>query len=184
MKTLHLLIIAIVGIVTISIVIISVLYVQIQTVQEQKRVIDKTNQKLAANLTIYRDLFGDIPRNYTFMPFAVQTNVYVAGSLGTNPTTTIRVNQPYQVIANITKMENMQPLIYYYCIVQVSNSTGLGYHVGWGQGIFIPKQSFSQCAVSWTPTVPGNYTLTAFAWRSLFGSPLANASTKYVEVVP
>jgi len=184
MNTLHYFIITIAGILSISIVITFVLSVQIKIVQEQKKVLDETNQKLAANLTTYQDLFGTMPKNYTFMPFAVQTNVYVAGPLGTNPITTVRVNQPYQVIANITKMENMQPLIYYYCIVQVSNSTGLGYHIGWGQGIFIPKQSFSQCAVSWTPTVPGNYTLTAFAWRSLFGSPLANASTKYVEVVP
>lgn len=181
MKILYFAII-IVGIV--SIVIISVLSVQILTMQEQKRVLNETNQKLVANLTNYQDLFGSIPKNYTFMPFAVQTNVYVAGPIDINPVTVVRANQPYQVVANITKMENTQPLIYYYCIVEVSNSTGLGYHVGWGQGIFIPKQSFSQCATSWTPTTPGNYTINAFAWRSLFGSPLSNASTSYVQVVP
>ena len=184
MKTLSLSIITIVGIVAVSIVIISVLSVQILTMQEQKKILNETNQKLAENLTNYQDLFGEIPKNYTYLPFAVQTNVYVAGPLETVPVTTVRANQPYQVVANITKMENTQPLIYYYCIVQVSNSTGLGNHIGWGQGIFTPKQSFSQCAVSWTPTVSGNYTLTAFAWRTLFGSPLANASTKYVQVVP
>lgn len=184
MKTLHLSIITIVGIVAVSIVIIFVLSAQILTVQEQKKVLNETNQKLAANLTNYQDLFGNIPKNYTFLPSAVQISVYVAEPFGPYPVTEVKVNQPYQIVANITKMENTQPLIYYYCIVQVSNSTGLGYHVGWGQGIFTPKQSFSQCAVSWTPTVPGNYTLTAFAWRTLFGSPLANASTKYVQVVP
>jgi len=176
--------ITIAGILAIFVVIISVLSAQIQTVQEQKRVIDETNQKLAANLTNYQYLFGDIPKNYTFMTFAVQTNVYVAEPFGTYPVSVVKVNQPYQIVANITKMKNTQPLTYYYCIVQVSNSTGLGYHMGWGEGILTPKQSFSQCAVSWTPTVPGNYTLTAFAWRSLFGTPLANASTKYVQVVP
>ena len=183
MKTLHLSIITIVGIVAVSIVIISVLSVQILTMQEQKKILNETNQKLAANLTNYQDLFGEIPKNYTFLPFAAQTNVYVAGPIDTYPVTVVKANQPYQIVANITKMKNTQPLIYYYCIVQVSNSTGLGYHVGWGQGIFTPKQSFSQCAVSWTPTVSGNYTLNAFAWRTLFGSPLANASTKYVQVV-
>lgn len=183
MKILHLSIIVIVVTMT-SIAIISVMFFQISALQSQTKILDQTNQKLAANLTSYQDLFGGMPNNYTFMPFALQTNVYVAGPLETVPVTTVRANQPYQVVANITKMENTQPLIYYYCIVQVSNSTGLGYHIGWGQGIFIPKQSFSQCAVSWTPTVPGNYTLTAFAWRSLFGSPLANASIRYVEVVP
>lgn len=167
-----------------SIAIISVMFFQISTLQSQTKILDQTNKKLATNLTNYQDLFGIIPKNYTFMPFELKTNVYVAGPIDIIPVTTVRANQPYQVVANITKMENMQPLIYYYCIVQVSNSTGLGYHVGWGQGIFIPKQSFSQCAVSWTPTVSGNYTLTAFAWRSLFGSPLANASMKYVQVLP
>ncbi|MDE1813829.1 MAG: hypothetical protein KGH87_01040 [Thaumarchaeota archaeon] len=183
MKTLHFSIITIACIVATSVVIVSVLSVQILTLQEQKRVLNETTQKLATNLTNYKDLFGDMPKNYTFLPFEVQTNVYVAGPLETVPVTTVIANQPYQIVANITKMENTQPLIYYYCIVQVSNSTGLGYHIGWGQGILTPKQSFSQCAVSWTPTVPGNYTLNAFAWRTLFGSPLANASTRYVQVV-
>lgn len=183
MKT-QIFIIIIAGIAVVSIIIISVLSLQILTLHDQTKILHETNEKLAANLTGYQDLFGSIPKNYTEMPMAVKTSVYVAGAIDTNPVTIVRANQPYQVVANITKMANMQPLIYYYCIVQVSNSTGLGYHVGWGQGIFIPKQSFSQCAVSWTPTVPGNYTLTAFAWRSLFGSPLANASTSYVQVVP
>lgn len=183
MKTLYLSIIVIVVTMT-SIAIISVMFFQISTLQSQTEILDQTNQKLAMNLTNYQDLFGNIPKNYTFMSFALKTSVYVAGPIDIIPVTTVRVNQPYQVVANITKMENMQPLIYYYCIVQVSNSTGLGYHVGWGQGIFVPKQSFSQCAVSWTPTVSGNYTITAFAWRSLFGSPLANASMKYVQVLP
>lgn len=172
------------GIAVVSLTVIFILSFQILTLQDQTKILNETNGKLVANLTNYQDLFGNIPKNYTEMPMAVRTSVYVAGPLDTTPVTIVRANQPYQVVANITKMANMQPLIYYYCIVQVSNSTGLGYHVGWGQGIFIPKQSFSQCAVSWTPTVPGNYTLTAFAWRSLFGSPLANASTDYVQVVP
>ncbi|MDC8452090.1 MAG: hypothetical protein LV477_04165 [Candidatus Nitrosotalea sp.] len=183
MKTLHLLILVI-GVIMVSIAIISVMLFQILTLQSQTKILDQTNQNLSANLTNYQDLFGNIPKNYTLLPFAVQTNVYVAGPIDTYPINIVKVNQPYQVVANITKMENTQPLIYYYCIVQVSNSTGLGYHIGWGQGMFTPKQSFSQCAVSWTPTVPGNYTLTAFAWRTLFGSPLANASTKYVQAVP
>lgn len=182
MKTLHYFIIIIACIVVASIVIVYVLSAQILTLQEQKRVLNEATQKLAANLTNYQNLFGDIPKNYTFLPFAVRTNVYVSGPLETVPVTTVVANQPYQVVANITKMGNTQPLIYYYCIVQVSNSTGLGYHIGWGQGILTPKQPFSQCAVSWTPTVPGNYTLNAFAWRTLFGSPLANASTRYVIV--
>lgn len=182
MKTLHLAII--IGVtVMISLAIISILSFQILTLQDQIRILNTTNQKLTTNLTNYQDLFGNISVNYTQMPMAVRTSVYVAGPIDTKPVTEVKVNQPYQVVANITKMENTQPLIYYYCIVQVSNSTGLGHHVGWGQGTFIPKQSFSQCAVSWTPTIPGNYTLTAFAWRSLFGSPLAEAATSYVQVV-
>ena len=173
----------IVGIAIASIV-ISVLYLQISTLQDQNKVINETNQKLEANLTNYQDLFGSIPKNYTFLPFALQTHVYIAQAINPEPVSKVKVNQPYQVVANITKMENAQPLIYYYCLVQVNNSTDLDHHIGWGQGIFIPKQTFSQCAVSWTPTVPGNYTITAFAWRSLMGSALANASTSYVQVLP
>lgn len=183
MKT-QIFIIVIVGIVVASLTVVFILSFQILTLQDQTKILNETNEKLVANLTGYQVLFGNIPQNYTEMPMAVRTSVYVAGPIDINPVTIVKANQPYQVVANITKMANMQPLLYYYCIVQVSNSTGLGYHYGWGQGIFIPKQSFSQCAVSWTPTVPGNYTLTAFAWRSLFGSPLANASTGYVQVVP
>jgi hypothetical protein len=173
----------IVGI-AIASIIISVLYLQISALQDQNKIINETNQMLETNLTNYQDLFGVIPKNYTSLPFALQTQVYVAQALDTEPVTKVMVNQPYQVIANITKMENVQPLIYYYCLVQVNNSTDLDNHIGWGQGIFTPKQTFSQCAVSWTPTTPGNYTITAFAWRSLMGSPLANAATNHVLVLP
>jgi hypothetical protein len=79
-------------------------------------------------------------------------------------------------------MENSLPVVDYYCIAEVSNATGLNYHIGWGQGMLTPKQTFSQCAVTWTPEIPGNYTISAFAWRSLFGSPLSDVATRYVLV--
>ena len=161
--------------IAIASIVISISYLQISTLQDQNKVINETNQRLEVNLTNYQDLFGSIPKNYTSLPFVLQTHVYIAQAITPEPVTKVRVNQPYQVVANITKMENTQPLIYYYCLVQVTNSTDLDYHIGWGQGIFIPKQTFSQCAISWMPTAPGNYTITAFAWRSLMGSPLANA---------
>ncbi|MDE1840206.1 MAG: hypothetical protein KGH87_09850 [Thaumarchaeota archaeon] len=53
MKTLHLSIITFVGIVAVSIAIIFVLSVQILTMQEQKKILNETNQKLAENLTNY-----------------------------------------------------------------------------------------------------------------------------------
>jgi hypothetical protein len=184
-KTQHISIVVITGIVIISIVVISILFLQILTMQEHIRTLNDTNQKLVANLTNYQNLFGDISKNYTSLSlFALKTSVYVGEPISTGPVSVVKVNHPYQVIANITKNENEQPIIYYYCIVQVTNATGLDPHIGWGQVAFIPKQSFSQCAISWTPTTPGNYTISAFAWHELLGSPLGNASTKSVQVVP
>jgi hypothetical protein len=152
--------------------------------QEQTILLNETNQKLVANITHYQDLFGSMSENYTFASFALKTRVYVADPINPDPVTIVKVNQPYQVVANITKIENVQPIIYYYCIVEVTNATGLDLHIGWGQGMLIPKQISSQCAISWTPTTTGNYTISAFAWRSLSGSPWAESSTSYVQVVP
>ncbi|HEX5358871.1 MAG TPA: hypothetical protein VFW99_03035 [Candidatus Nitrosotalea sp.] len=175
---------SIIAIVIASIAVISVMSLQISTLQDKTRILNETNQKLVANLTNYQDLFGNISKNYTFASFALKTHVYVAQAIGTQPVTEVKLNEPYQVIANITKIENVQPVIYYYCLVQVTDPKGLLVNNGWGQGILIPKQPFSQCAISWTPATLGNYTISAFAWRSLFGTPWAEASTSHVQVVP
>ncbi len=179
MKTVHYVIVVILVIFTIS---ISVLFAQISVLHDIIHVMNDTNQQLEGNLTRYKDLIGTVPENQTYPPFQLKTEVYVAQAISTQPVTEIQVGEPYQIIANITKMENSAPVIDYYCIAEVSKTTGggLNYHMGWGQGMLIPKQAFSQCAVSWTPETPGNYTINAFAWRSLFGPPLSDAATKYV----
>jgi hypothetical protein len=179
MNKLHYVIIATLVILTVS---ISVLFSQIMTLQHTIHVINDTNQQLAENLTRYQDLIGVMPGNYSSSSFQLKTEVYVAQAISTQPVTKVQVGKPYQIIANVTKMENSLPVIDYYCIAEVSNATGLNYHIGWGQGMLTQKQTFSQCAVTWTPEVSGNYTISAFAWRSLFGSPLSNVTTKYVLV--
>lgn len=181
MNLLHYVIVVILVIFTIS---ISVLFAQISILHDTIHVMNDTNQQLEENLTRYQDLIGTVPANQTYPSFQLKTEVYVAQAVSTQPVTEIQVGKPYQIIANITKMENSFPVIDYYCIAEVSKTTdgGLNYHMGWGQGMLTPKQTSSQCAVTWTPETPGNYTINAFAWRSLFGSPLSDAATKYVMV--
>jgi hypothetical protein len=179
MNQLHYVIIAILVIFTVS---TSILFYQITALQGTVHIMNDTNQQLAENLTRYQDLIGTIPENYTSPSFQLKTEVYVAQAISPQPVTEIQVGKQYQIIANMTKMENSFPVVNYYCIAQVSTATGLGYHIGWGQGMLTPKKTFSQCAVTWTPETPGNYTISAFAWRSLFGSALSDAATKYVLV--
>lgn len=179
MNKLHYVIIAILVTLMVS---ISILFFQITALQKTMHAINDANQQLAENLTRYQDLIGTMPENYTSHSFQVKTGIYVAQAISTQPVTEIHVGKPYQIIANVTKMKDSLPVVNYYCIAQVSNKAGLNYHIGWGQGMLTPKQTFSQCAVSWTPETPGNYTLSAFAWRTLFGSPLSDVATKYVLV--
>jgi hypothetical protein len=67
---------------------------------QQELYIDKENlTHLNSTLSNYKNLFGEIQDNYTFIPFSLKLKVYVAQALGTDPVQIVRVNQPYQVIA-------------------------------------------------------------------------------------
>ena len=137
---------------------------------------------LNSTLNNYKNQFGEIPGNYTSVPFSLKLNVYVAQALGTDPVQIIQVNQPYQVVAQVTRIAN-DPVIYYYCIIDVKNEKDEEVAGGWGHQTMIPKQPSSQCGVRWTPTISGNYTISAFAWQDMVGTPRANASVEHVQVL-
>ncbi len=148
-----------------------------------------TNTDFTVNYTITGDenklftiLFGKIPDNYTSNPFSLHLRVYVANPIDTIPAEVIKVNQPYQVIAQVTRQDN-QPLIYYYCIVQVQNEKGIDIADGWNQETLIPNQSSSECAIRWVPNSIGNYTISAFAWQDLNGTPKAEPAIENVQVL-
>lgn len=150
-----------------------------------QRELDSNKEKIAhlnSTLSNYKSLFGEIQDNYTFTPISLQLQVYVSHALDTNPVQTIEVNQPYMVIAQVKRMVN-DPLIYYYCIVDVKNEKNEEVAEGWGHQTMIPKQSSSQCGARWIPTIQGNYTISAFAWQDWIGDPKAEASTSQVQVV-
>lgn len=120
--------------------------------------------------------------NTTSSPFPLHLRVYVAGPVDTNPVGLIKVNQPYQVVAQVTRQEN-QSTIYYYCIVQVQDEKGIDIADGRSQQIMITNQSSSQCAVRWIPNSPGNYSISAFAWQDLNGTPKAEPAVENVQVL-
>ena len=137
---------------------------------------------LNSTLNNYVDLFGKIPDNYTSIPFSLHLKVYVADPIDTNPVDTVKVNQQYQVVAQVTRQEN-QPLIYYYCIVQVQDYKGIDIVDGWSQQTMIPKQSSSECATRWIPNSIGNYTISAFAWQDLHGTARAEPAVENIQVL-
>jgi hypothetical protein len=180
MKTLHLSIIgiAIAGFLAIT----GFIYYQNLAFQQELRSYKENITLLNSTLNNYVDLFGKIPDNYTSIPFSLHLKVYVAGPIDTNPVDTVRINQPYQVVAEVTRQEN-QPLIYYYCIVQVQDEKGINIVNGWSQQTMIPKQSSSECATRWIPNSIGNYTISAFAWQDLSGTPRAEPAVENIQVL-
>jgi hypothetical protein len=179
-KTLHLSIIgvAIAGFLAITIFI----YYQNLSFQQELSSYKENIIILNSTLNNYVELFGKIPDNYTSIPFSLHLKVYVAGPIDTNPIEMIKVNQPYQVVAQVSRQEN-QPLIYYYCIVQVQDEKGINIVNGWSQQTMIPKQSSSECATRWIPNSIGNYTISAFAWQDLNGTPRAEPAVENIQVL-
>lgn len=180
MKTLHYSIIgvAIAG----SLAITAFMYYQNLSFQQELSSYKENITLLNSTLNNYADLVGNIPDNYTSIPFSLHLKVYVADPIDTNPVDTVKVNHTYQVIAQVTKQEN-QPLIYYYCIVQVQDDKGIDIVDGWSQQTMIPKQSSSECAIRWIPNSIGNYTISAFALQDLGGTPRAKPEIENVQVL-
>jgi len=180
MKILHLSIIgvAIAGFLAIPVFI----YYQNLSFQQELSSYKENSKLLNSTLNNYVDFFGKISNNYTSTPFSLHLKVYVADPVDTNPVDTVKVNQQYQVVAQVTRQGN-QPLIYYYCIVQVQDDKGIDIADGWSQQTMIPKQSLSECATRWIPNSIGNYTISAFAWQDLHGTPRAEPATENVQVL-
>ncbi len=180
MKTLYLSIIgvAIAGFLAITI------FIYYQNLSLHQELISYKENITLVNSTLnnYVDLFGKISNNYTSTPFSLHLKVYIADPIDTNPVDTVKVNQPYQVIAQVTRQEN-QPLIYYYCIVQVQDDKGIDIVDGWSQQTMIPKQSSSECATRWIPNSIGNYTISAFAWQDLSGTARAEPAVENIQVL-
>jgi len=158
------------------------IYYQNLSFQQELNLNKENLTRLNSTLSNYKNLFGEIQDNYTSIPFSLKLKVYVAQALGTDPVQIVRVNQPYQVVAQVTRIVN-DPIIYYYCIIDVKNEKGEEVAGGWGHQTMIPKQPSSQCGVHWTPKISGNYTISAFAWQDMVGTPRADASVENVQVV-
>ncbi len=158
------------------------IYYQNLSFQQELNLNKEKLMHLNSTLNNYVDLFGMLPDNYTSIPFLLHLKVYVADPLNTTPVDIVKVNQPYQVIAQVVRQEN-QPIRNYYCIIQVQDEKGFDIADGWSQQTMIPKQPSSQCAIRWIPNSIGNYTISAFAWQDMFGNARAEPAIKNVQVV-
>ena len=77
---------------------------------------------------------------------------------------TISVDQQVQITTDLTnKQDKVQPFAY---LVQIQDADGVTVSLSWIDGSLTPNQSFSP-SQSWTPTAPGEYTVTVFAWESV-----------------
>ena len=77
---------------------------------------------------------------------------------------TVTVDQQIQITSDLTnKQDKDQPFAY---LVQIQNAEGVTVSLSWIDGSLTPNQSLSP-SVSWTPTAPGTYTVTVFAWESV-----------------
>ncbi|MDE1873454.1 MAG: hypothetical protein KGH99_08270, partial [Thaumarchaeota archaeon] len=104
MKTLHL---AIIGVAIAGFLAITVfIYYQNLSFQQELSSYKENITLLNSTLNNYVDLFGNIPDNYTSMPFSLHLKVYVADPIDINPVDTVKVNHTYQVVAQVTRQEN------------------------------------------------------------------------------
>ena len=77
---------------------------------------------------------------------------------------TVSVDQQIQITSDLTnKQDKDQPFAY---LVQIQDAEGVTVSLSWIDGSLTPNQSLSP-SVSWTPTAPGTYTVTVFAWESV-----------------
>ena len=94
---------------------------------------------------------------------APASNLRVVDSFG-NSLDTVSVDQQVQITADLTNGQNRNQAFAY--LVQVQDANGVVVSLAWITGSLTPSQSFSP-AESWTPTMAGTYTVTAFVWESL-----------------
>lgn len=94
---------------------------------------------------------------------APASNLRVVDSFG-NSLDTVSVDQQVQITADLMNGQDRNQVFAY--LVQVQDANGVVVSLAWITGSLTPSQSFSP-AESWTPTMAGTYTATAFVWESL-----------------
>lgn len=94
---------------------------------------------------------------------APASNLRVVDSFG-NSLDTVSVDQQVQITADLMNGQDKNQVFAY--LVQVQDANGVVVSLAWITGSLTPSQSFSP-AESWTPTMAGTYTATAFVWESL-----------------
>lgn len=88
----------------------------------------------------------------------------------------VNINQQVQIAADIANGQDIvQPFVY---ILQIKNDEGHIVSVSTIAGELQPVQSFN-AALSWRPTIAGNYVAEIFVWESLVN---ADALTKPITL--
>ena len=90
----------------------------------------------------------------------------------------IMSEQQVQVTVDLTNNQDRSQAFAY--LVQIQDSDDITEDISWIEGNLTPNQSFSS-SQSWTPSEPGEYTITVFAWESLT-SPTALSPQKTLTV--
>ena len=88
----------------------------------------------------------------------------------------VNINQQVQVAADIANGQDKEQLFVY--ILQIKNDEGHIVSVSTIAGELQPVQSFN-AALSWRPTIAGNYVAEIFVWESLVN---ADALTKPITL--
>ena len=109
---------------------------------------------------------------------APASNLSVVNAIG-SPLTSVSVDQQVQLAADVMNgQDKEQPFAY---LVQVQDSDGVTVSLSWSRGTLGSEQIFNQ-AVSWTPTMSGTYTVTAFVWQSV-SDPVALSPPISIDIV-
>lgn len=118
-------------------------------------------------------------------PFKLKVKTYVASLENElNPTNVVKVDQTYSVTAEVSLLnDSSSSLIYYVLLIQITDQNGNGISTSWSYGKMLPNESSSYGGIYWIPNSTGTYTIEAFAWASLTGTPLAESSQSSVHVI-
>ena len=94
---------------------------------------------------------------------APATNLRIVDTFGSS-IDAVSVDQQVQITADLSSGQDKDQDFAY--LIQIQNSDGVTVSLSWIAGALSSGQSFSPSA-SWTPTLAGTYTVTAFVWESI-----------------
>ncbi len=172
-----------------SIILSAIMLNQITVLQTEKKTLTETNENLRSTLDQYKVFVNTtepVSPDIINQPWSLKAKVYLSPYLDElSPVESIKVGQLYSVTAEVTRLKgnfNSPTGLHYVLIIQVNDSEGKRIATSWSIADVLPICRTSYGGLYWKPDSEGKYTVEAFVWNSLQGTPLAEKAEITVNV--